>query len=169
MSNVNGMNPKIRKSLIFIFQPRMIIFLVALFNFVWFFSQSSTVVEFSSNRLSFCAMCPWYWEWSFTNLPTLSLIATVFMNFARWKGYLIACGISLYQIVNGIIWVSNASGFSSGIQQRLQFIRENESAFSLWDLPDLQYLLALLILITALMYLAKNILDAKQTPKISYP
>lgn len=163
------MKRKIKIALIYIFQPRMIIFWVALFNFIWFFFQSRIVVEFGSNSFSFCVVCPWYWDWSFTNLPTLSLLATAFMNFARWKGCLIACSISFYQIVNGIIWVSNTSGFSSGIQQRFQFIKENESAFSFWDLPDVQYLLALLIFITALTYLTKNILDAKQTPKISYP
>jgi hypothetical protein len=169
LSNVKGMRRKVKAAFICIFQPRMIIFMVALYNFIWFFSRSRIIFESGSNGFSFCVLCPWYWDWSLTNLPSLSLAASASMLVARWKGYLIACGISLYQIIDGVIWVSNTSGFSSGIQQRLKFIRENESAFSLWDLPDVQYLLAWLIFITGLMYLTKNILVAKQTPKIPYP
>ena len=90
------------------------------------------------------------------------------MFVARWKGSLIACIISGYQIVNGINWLSNASGFLGGLQQRLQVIQDSDST-NIWELLDVQYLLALVIFITSLIYLANNVFDTKQKPTISYP
>ena len=162
------MKRKVRTALIYILQPRTIIFLVALFNFVWFFSKSRIVVESGSTGISFCLYCVWYWEWSLTNLPSLSLFATFCMLFARWQGYLAACIISGYQIIEGINWLSNASGFLGGFSQRLEVISESDST-NIWEFIDIQYLLALTIFVTALVYLARNIISTKRTPVISYP
>ncbi len=163
------MKRKVKIALIYIFQPRTIIFFVALFNFIWFFSKSRIVVEFGSRSISFCIVCPWYWDWSLTNLPSLSLIAAVCMLFARWKGYLAACLISGYQIIEGINWLSNTSGFLGGFSQRLEVISESNSTYPVWDLLDVQYLLALIIFVTALTCLARSIIDTKRTPVVSYP
>ncbi len=162
------MKRKVKIALIYIFQPRTIIFFVALFNFIWFFSKSSIVVEFGSNGHSFC-QCPWFWEWSLANLASLSLFATACMLFARWKGCLITCIISGYQIIEGINWLSKGSGFIGGLLQRLEVISESNSVYPVWELLDVQYLLALIIFIMALLYLAISIFKIKQKPVVSYP
>jgi hypothetical protein len=162
------MKGKVRTALIYVIQPRTIIFFIALFNFVWFFSKSRIVVEFGSTAISFCLYCPWYWDWSLANLPSLSLIAAICLLFARWKGYLAACIISGYQIIDGINWLSRFRSFSSGFSQRLEVISESNLT-NIWELLDIQYLLAMIIFITALTYLVVNILDRKRTPGISYP
>jgi hypothetical protein len=161
------MKRKARTALIYFLQPRTIIFFVALFNFGWFFSQSSIVVEFGSNSHTFC-QCPWFWEWFPTNLASLSLLAASSLLFANWKGYLAACFISGYQIVDGINFISNNFGFFSGFSQRLQIITENDS-LNVWESLDIQYLLALIIFITALTYLVRSIIVTKRTPTVSYP
>ncbi len=167
VSNVKGMKRKFKTALIYILQPRTVVLLVALFNFVWFFSQSSTVVEFGSNTHTFC-QCPWYWEWSPFNLASFSLVATVSMFVARWKGCLVACLISGYQVIEGINWLSNASGFLGGFSQRFQVVSDSNLT-NFWELLDVQYLLASIIFIASLIYLAKNIFDTNQKPTISYP
>jgi len=168
MSNVKRMKGKARTALIYFLQPRTIIFFVALLNFGWFFSKSSIVVEFGSNSHTFC-QCPWFWEWSLTNLASISLFAAGCLLFANWKGYLAACLISGYQIIDGINFISDNFGFFSGFSQRLQIISESNSAYPVWDLLDVQYLLALVIFVTSLSYLVGNILGRKRTPEISYP
>ena len=169
MFNVKSMKRKVRTAMIYILQPRTIIFLVALFNLIWFFSKSRFVVEFGSRGISFCGICPWYYEWSLTNLASLSLVAASCMLLARWKGYLAACIISGYQIIEGINWLSSVSGFLGGFSQRLEVISESNSSYPFWDLLDVQYLLALIIFITAIIYLVGSIIGTKRTPAVSYP
>lgn len=82
---------------------------------------------------------------------------------ARWIGYLAACIISGYQIIDGINWLSNASGFLGGFSERLELISESDST-NIWELLDVQYLLALIIFTVALTYLAGNIVAFKRTP-----
>ena len=161
------MKQKVKSALIYFLQPRTIIFFVALFNFGWFFSQSSIVVEFGSNSHTFC-QCPWFWEWFPTNLASLSLFAAGCLLFANRQGYLAACLISGYQIIDGINFISNNFGFFSGFSQRLQIITENDSLNG-WESLDVQYLLALIIFITALTYLVRSIVDSKRTPSVTFP
>lgn len=91
------------------------------------------------------------------------------MLFAQWKGYLAACLISGYQIIEGINWLSNASGFLGGFSQRIEVISESNAAYPVWDLLDVQYLLGSVIFITALIYLVKDFIGRKQKPAISFP
>lgn len=162
---MKGLNYKIKEVLVYVFQPRVIIFLVALFNFIWFFSKSSSIHHFSDSpaKISFCLYCPWYWYWSLTNLPSLSLIAAICLIAIRWKGYLASIIISGYQIIEGINWISNNSGFLSGFSQRLEVILESDliNLLNFWELLDIQYVLALVIFVTAFACLIKDIINAK--------
>ncbi len=161
------MKQGIRKSLVYIIQPRMIIFLVALFNFVWFFSGSSFVHHFGSTKISFCCICPWYWE-AF-NLSYFSLFAALLVVIAKKWSYLLACLVTAYQIIDGINWLSTGSdGFLGGLSQRFEVISESNST-NFWELLDIQYALALIIFITALSYLVISILQTKQKTFASFP
>lgn len=164
------MSQRIKKILIYLYSPRTIIFLVALLNFAWFFSQSSDFhnIGSASPKISFCAVCPWYWNWSITNLASLSLAAAISILFARWQGYLIACLISSYQIIDWFNWIGGYSSYLSGLVERLRIVSEYDSIY-FWELLDLQYFLALIIFITALIYLVISIFKIKQKPVISYP
>lgn len=166
MSNVKGMNQRIRKSLIYIFQPRIIIFLVALFNFVCFFSGSRFVHDFGSESITMCLYCPWYWEP--LNISYFSIFAAFLIVVAKWWSYLLACFVTTYQIIEGINWLSFGSGFLGGLSRRLEVISESDST-NIWELLDVQYLLALIIFITALLYLVISIFKVKQKPVVSFP
>lgn len=144
----------------YIFQPRAVFFLFALFNFIWFFSQSSTVYHFGSEKISFCAVCPWYWDWSLTNPPSLLTMATVSMLFKGWKGYLGALIISGYITISGINWLSSGSGVLGGISQRIEVISQSD-VFNVWELPDIQYLFAAIVLVAALIYLIQEVRGSK--------
>src|SRR5687768_13892365 len=160
------MNQRIRKLLIYIFQPRMIIFLVALFNFVWFFSGSSFVHHFGSTIISFCYICPCYWE-AF-NLSYFSLFAAFLIVIAKGWSYLLACFVTTYQIIEGINWFSTGSGFVGGLSRRFEIISERDST-EIWEFLDVQYALALIIFITALSYLVISIFKIKQKSVVSFP
>jgi len=144
----------------------VVIFLVALFNFVWFFSGSRFVNDFGSNSITFCLYCPWYWE-AF-NLSYFSLFAAFLIVIAKKWSYLLACLVTTYQIIEGINWLSAGSGFLGGLSQRLEVISESTST-DIWDLLDVQYALASIIFITALSYLVMNIFQTKQKPVVSFP
>lgn len=161
------MTQSLKNSTFHILEPRIILFFVALFNFVWFFSQSRTVKEFGSTAISFCAACAWHWNWSLSNPPSLSLFATSLFLFGRWQGYLVASIISGYQIIEGIIWVSRISGFFNGLQQRYEIIYErifsDDPIYdSVWTFLDVQYLFAVIIFFTAIIYLILQIIKSRK-------
>ena len=145
----------------YIFQPRIIILLIALFNFVWFFSGSSFVYHFGSAAISFCLVCPWYWE-AF-NISYFSLFAAFLIVIAKRWSSLLACFVITSQIIEGINWLSAGSGFLRGVSQRLEVISGSNST-NIWELLDVQYALASIIFITALSYL---VISIKQKPDVN--
>lgn len=159
-SEIVGDGRKLRSALLFITRPQLILFLAAVFNFIWYFSQSSTIYHFGSKGITFCLFCPWYWDWSITNPPSLLLVATLCMLFRRWKGYLAALLVSSYVVVEGINWVSAGSGFLSGIALRIDAISQNE-VLPFWMALDWQYLFALAVSAIALIYLISAVRSSK--------
>lgn len=135
--------------------PASIVFLVALINYVWFFSVSNFFEQFgtSGTKISFCLLCPWYWDWSFTNLPSLSLLAATFLLLWPFKGPLVALLIGGFQIVDGVLWLSKA-GFLRGVSQRAEVYSESD-IYNFWSLLDVQYFLALAIFLVSCVYLVK--------------
>ncbi|MCU1288007.1 MAG: hypothetical protein JWN60_236 [Acidobacteria bacterium] len=135
--------------------------LVALCNFVWYFPKSKTVQEFGSDAISFCAACAWYLDGVHAIKPFWLLFATLFMVFNRWWGYLVTVVISGIYVIEGIIWVSRGKGFVGGISERIEIISTLSQA-KIWEFLDWQYLLALIIFITASGYLIAGIAKTKQ-------
>ncbi len=157
------MGVKFKTFLQFLVRPRTSLFLVALFNFIWFFSGSSIVYHFDSDAITFCAICPWWWDWSLTNAPSLSLFASIFLLFSQRLSFLAAMTFSGFSLVNGISWVSSGQGLSAGLSQRYQIIYES-SWLNIWELLDLQYLLAAIIFIAAAIYLVNASVAKKRSP-----
>lgn len=146
--------------------PRTLIFVIALFNFVWFFSGSSFVHNFnysSGTKISFCYVCPWYWDWAFTNLPSLSLFAATCLLLLGLKGCVAALAVSVYQLIDGIGWFIRI-----GMSQRLQVYSESD-IFNFWELLDVQYFLATLIFTVSIFCLVQELVRRKRTPSITYP
>ena len=147
--------------LVAIFRPSTLLFLVAFINFLWFFSQSSVIQHLGKNSISFCVVCAWYWDWSLTNAPSLSLMATACLFFRGWKGSFGALCISGYTVIEGINWLSFGSGPVRGIVQRIEVISQSDAFNPVWELPDIQYLFATIVLVAALIYLFREVRGSK--------
>ncbi|MEP7213205.1 MAG: hypothetical protein ABI791_09030 [Acidobacteriota bacterium] len=160
------MGDQLKTAIRYSLQPLVIIYFVALFNFVWFFSQSWMVESFLSKKISFCVVCPWWWDWSFTNATTFSLIATIFLLVGRWRGYLAACLFSGYQVIVGFSFISGSSGIFGGLSRRFEIVAES-NAINVWELPDVQYVFALIVFITAIVYFAMDVTSAKGKAYVS--
>lgn len=138
--------------------PRSILFLVAVLNYGWFFSSSNFFEQFGTTgtKISFCAVCPWYWDWSLANLPSLSLLAAVCLLIGNLRGYLPALLLAGYEVIDGIQWLSRL-GFVRGVSQRLGVFSESD-IYNFWSLLDVQYFFATAIFITAVLYIVREIL-----------
>lgn len=148
----------------FIIQPKFFIFLTALFNFIWYFSQSKAVKEFGSTAISFCGTCAWYYYGIYSGLPFILFIAGLCLLVDRWWSYLLSMVISGFQVIVGINWVTDNSGFISGVIRRYELISTNIDS-ELWQFLDWQYVLALIIFLTALVCLIVNLIKTR-TKKI---
>lgn len=146
---------KPKKTLRRFVNPTAFLFLVALFNFVWYFSGSFFVYSLLHDNITFCLYCPWYWDWSFTNPPSLLLIAAVCLLYGRWQGYLAAVLASVYIVFEGIAWVSNQSGFFSGIAERIDIVYQHPDL--LWEIREWQYLFGSVVLAVSIIYLISEI------------
>src|SRR5690606_36075201 len=146
---------KPKKTLRRFVNPKVFLFLVALFNYVWYFSGSASVNRWLHDSIVFCLVCPWYWDWTFTNPPSLLLIAACCMLYGRWIGYLAAFLTSIYVIFDGIAWLSNPKGFIWAMSQRIDVIVQQPEYLS--TLRDLQYLFAIVMLIVSVIYLMKEV------------
>ena len=164
------MSGKIQNILSFLSQPKAIVFGVAVLNYLWFLYHSRIVQEFGSTAISFCCYCAWYWDWSLTNLPSLSLFVASLMLFKKWQAYLAACLVSAYQIVEGINWIWSKAGLLNDLQRRAEIISKSSlTSFSeinsFWTLLDVQYFFAVLIFVIGSIYLAKSLFDKYKTTK----
>ena len=83
------------------------------------------------------------------------------MLFDCWWGYLITVVISGFLAIEGIIWVSRGKGLVGGIAERIELISTELDA-KLWEFLDWQYLLALIVFITASGYLIARIAKIRQ-------
>ena len=155
------MKQKLKTILLYSLMPRILMLLLALCNFVWYFPKSKTVIEFGSSAIGFCAVCAWYFDGPHAAKPFWLLFAAMFMLANRWWGYLVTVVFSGVYFIEGIFWIWNREGFLSGILERIEIISSLDG--ELWQFLDWQYLLALIIFITASGYLIANLFWIKQT------
>ncbi len=140
--------------------PKTVLFLVALFNYVWYFSGSESANRLLRDSIVFCLYCPWYWDWSFTNPPSLLLIAAVCLLYGRWQGYLAAVLTSVYIVLEGIAWMSDQFGSFSGIAERIDIAYQYPNL--LWEMRDWQYLFGCVMLAVSIIYLIFEIRHRSQ-------
>ena len=70
-------------------RPELIVFGFSIFNFalIWRLDRAITFA---------CVVCPWYHPWSYTNEPSLLLVAAALLLFRRVWSYLGAIGLIGY-------------------------------------------------------------------------
>lgn len=125
--------------------PKLILFGIAVFNFVVLWSAATRMGGIA------CVACPWFFPWSYFNPPTLLLLATVALLFSRKWTYVIAMGLPGYLIGN-LIYLHWIYDLSFGDFVRLWISPYSEFLYAFQN----QYVLALLVLIAATFYLAKR-------------
>jgi len=140
-----------------IVNPRTILFLTASLNLLWFLAHSQMIQGLgSSTKISFCVVCPWYWDLWISSPPVLSCFATGFLLFGRVTTDIFAGLISVYEVVQGYFWVVAGDGFPTSVFDRIEILRTLDS-IAWWELLDLQYAFALVIFVATFIYLVAEI------------
>jgi len=135
---------QITSSLIYIFQPKLIVFGLALSNFFYIYRETS------NNEKVFCLYCPWYETETVNNVPTL-LVAALLLLISRWWSYLLAVFLGGYITIYGLnLFLTRPIGFL----EHWKFIQEYELTILLqWEI---QFILAVLILSCGIFYLIRE-------------
>jgi len=152
-----------------IVNPRTVLFAIASLNLLWFLAQSRFIQEFGSTSITFCVVCPWYWDLNLTSPPVLSWFASILLLSRRVTRTAAAVLIAIYEILEGYSWVSAGNGFPASLFERIEIVKRLDS-IAWWELLELQYLFAFLIFIAATIYLVAGIIRviSDPSPKATY-
>jgi hypothetical protein len=130
--------------------PKTVIFALAVANCVFISSHQKTQ---QGSTISFCAFCPWYENWSFTNEPSLILLAAFFLLLSKRWSSLFAAALSGYVVIY-ISFFLIRSIFHFGLFELLAAIPKSEQNFFLiWEL---QIVWAAIVVTAAFYYLARK-------------
>src|SRR5215207_7845729 len=107
-----------------IVNPRTVLFTMASLNLIWFLSQSRMIQGFgSSTKITFCVVCPWYWDLTITSPPIPCWIACIFLLFRGPASILAAALVSVYTVPDGWAWVSHGNGFPASLFERIEILK----------------------------------------------
>ena len=142
------MNRRLRTVLFFVVDPRSLILAFAVLNFVH-------VGRLASNSCCCGVVNPWFCSWSYTNEPTLLLIAAVSLRMNRIWADGISCILSGY-LLGYFVWlfVSYPAGLRVAFHYEWLSLKRQPFIES-WDS---QYLFAFIILSFSVFHLAGSIL-----------
>jgi hypothetical protein len=76
--------------------------------------------------------------------------------------------VSGYAVLQGILWIADGPSLSQSLSQRYQVYSES-TLFNIWELLDIQYLLASIIFIMAATCLVKAVVTNNPSPDESLP
>lgn len=93
-----GMKENAKIVLLALLTPKSIIFGLAGCNFILIWIKARS---WETSGL-ICYLCPWYDPWSYTNAPTLLLIAACCLSLGMRWSYLAAIGLSGFTLSEGI-------------------------------------------------------------------
>lgn len=130
--------------------PRSLIFALALFNFlfIWFHLKSQNGLG-----ITFCYFCRWYDPWSFTNEPSILLLAAFLLLLSKRWNYLFASALSGYVAVY-ISFYLIRSIINFGLVELLQgLIKSEPNVFLIWEM---QLVWAAIILIGSIYYFLRE-------------
>ncbi len=136
------------KSTIFNFSPKLIIFCLALFNYVYIYSKIPQTQ--TGGAISFYTP-DWYETSNFIVVPLLLLAAFLLLISRKWI-YLIAIALSGIFVIEGFIQC-----FRVNLIDVWKFVQKNEpDIFLQWEM---QFFLAIIIFSAATLYLRLKILN----------
>ena len=144
------MNRRFSALLVFFMQPRSVILLVALFDFIllWVISRQRAGWGIT------CAACPWYFPWYWDNEPTQLLISAVVLRLNRVLGSVVALLIAGHLLWN-IGWYF--AFYPDGFHYHWLFLRRVTSdPFAVLSWHG-QYVFVLIIFCCSVLYLTKTI------------
>lgn len=131
--------------------PRIILFCLAVLNFLHLWLLSPT-----DPRIA-CVMCPWYHDWSYTNEPTVLLLAAAFLLINRVWATGFAVLFSLCVFVADAVLISRYGSFQWLIDKSGNWISDlkdpgNSSFLYEWET---QVIFSLLVLGISSFYLIR--------------
>src|SRR5258707_5405578 len=141
------MRPRFKATLLFLLDPRSLIFAFALFNFLLIWTKAREGGGIA------CLVCPWYYPWRWVNEPTLLLLGSLLLRLNRALGCVVALILSGYLVgyFVRLYIISHAT-----LLQEWKYLRKFDPYIvGSWDS---QYLFALVILCCSIFYLAGAIL-----------
>ena len=113
------MNHRLKATLLFLVDPRSMIFAFAVFNIIliwkeaWWLAHSGIA----------CVACPWYDPWSWFNEPSLLLVAAFFLRLNKLWSWVIALILSGYLLGYFIFLLLRFGGIMAGLRADWRAIR----------------------------------------------
>ncbi|MDQ6653076.1 MAG: hypothetical protein M3Y84_10065 [Acidobacteriota bacterium] len=144
------MNQRLKAILFLLVDLRSIILAFAVFNFILIWTWDRNIGGIA------CVACPWYHSWSYSNEPTILLVAALFLRVNRWWGNTTAFVLAGYLIGLFFYLLSRIEDPVAGLRGDWRLIRmDYPYIVGSWDS---QYLFALIILCCSGFYIARSIL-----------
>jgi len=142
------MNRRLRTVILFVVDPRSLILAFAVFNFVH-------VWRVASNSCCCGVVNPWFCSWSYTNEPTLLIIAAASLRLNRIWANGVSCVLSGY-LLGYFVWLFVTYGDGIRVAIHYEWLSLKHQPFiESWDS---QYLFAFIILCFSVFYVARAIL-----------
>lgn len=137
------------KSILF-YSPKVIIFGLALLNFLYILSHLPMMK--AGDKITFCVICPWYETSDFKDVLII-LAATIFLLIGNRVSYLIATALSGYIVSVALI---HLIFIEMSLLERWEGIQKYEA--NLFLAFELQWILAGIVFSFTVFYLMQNIL-----------
>jgi hypothetical protein len=142
-------NQRLKSIVLFVFDLRSFIVAFAVFNFV-------LVWRDAQQCMGGALVSPWYCFWSYTNEPSILLVAAIFLRANRWWGNIVALILSSYLIGYFLHLLSIIYDPWEGLRNDWKSIRANNPHIvGSWDS---QYVFALIIICCSGFFLTRRIL-----------
>jgi hypothetical protein len=138
--------------------PKLIVFSLAVVNFIFVFSHSSPMPNIGGGAVSFCLYCPWYSTWSFTNEPSILLLATFLILINKRWSYLIAIILSGYIAAVGLFHLIFRSMSMFEWWEGVQIYEKN-----IFLAIEIQWFLAAIVFMLSTFYLIQDILSKNRS------
>ena len=134
----------------YIYQAKVIVFALALYNFISLWFAYIRIADYGA------LAPPWYADWSYTNEPSILLLAASFLFINKFWSYLSSVVLSGFVIAKAAYLVNNfglIEWFQSLFKQ-WEFRHEYElDILKMWEI---QLVLAVIVFSTAIFYLFRK-------------
>lgn len=144
----------IKRSFILHMLPKIIVFGMALSNFVFIWFHQKNQMNQVKTTISFCENCSWYETWSFTNEPSILLLAAFLLLFSKRWGYVLASALSGYIVIYVLFYLIRAIIYFGLFDLWKDLQKSEPSIFLIWET---QLIWAVIIFGVAIFYLLRDI------------